>query len=69
MERLERSSVVFLNPNTNFRNMDISWNESANGLCAAGSDKVKWNVRKWLHKETDDGHRLTGSSALWKQKI
>ena len=49
--------------------MDVIWNESASGLCAAESDKVKWNVRKWLHKETDDGERVTGLSALWKRKI
>ena len=49
--------------------MDIIWNESASGLCAAESDKVKWNVRKLVNKQTDDGQKVTGLSALWKREI
>jgi len=49
--------------------VDVIWNESASGLCAAESDKVKWNVRKGVNKETDDGQRVTGLSALLKREI
>ena len=38
--------------------MDISPNEIADGLRTTGSDKVKWKVRKWVNKETDDGHSV-----------
>jgi hypothetical protein len=49
--------------------MDISSQEIAGSSCGTVSSKVEWNVRNWVNKETDDGHRVSGLRVLGKKNV